>query len=100
MVTAQFDVYRLPDGIQVVDVQSPLASVHATRLVLPLIAPTDGAAVVQRLNPLVTLNGEHWLLATHFATTVDARLLRTPVGSLADQEWTIKSALDFLLNGF
>ncbi|WP_294216949.1 CcdB family protein [uncultured Sphingomonas sp.] len=97
---AQFDVYILPDGAHVVDVQSPLASVHRTRLVIPLIDPSDDTNVVGRLNPKVTLDGEPWLLATHFAVTLDAKLLRGRIGSLADQEWTIKAALDFLINGF
>ncbi|ATI55873.1 MAG: CcdB family protein [Sphingomonas sp.] len=97
---AQFDVYILPDGAHVVDVQSPLASVHRTRLVIPLIDPSDDTNVVGRLNPQVTLDGEPWLLATHFAVTLDAKLLRARIGSLADQEWTIKAALDFLINGF
>ena len=48
----------------------------------------------------MTLDGEPWLLATHFAVTLDAKLLRARIGSLADQEWTIKAALDFLINGF
>ena len=53
---AQFDVYILPDGAHVVDVQSPLASVHRTRLVIPLIDPSDDTNVVGRLNPQVTLD--------------------------------------------
>lgn len=97
---AQFDVYILPDGGHVVDVQFPLANVHRTRLVIPLVDPTDDAGVVGRLNPQVVLNGEPWLLATHFAVTLDVTLLRARIGSLDDQEWTIKSALDFLINGF
>jgi len=56
--------------------------------------------VVGRLNPQVVLNGEPRLLATHFAVTLDATLLRARIGSLDDQEWTITSALDFLINGF
>jgi toxin CcdB len=100
VVRAQFDVYRLPDGTFVVDVQSPLASVHRTRLVVPLIALEDSTPVIARLNPQLRVDGELFVLATHFATTIDGKLLTQVVASLADQEWTIKGALDFLINGF
>ncbi len=100
MVRAQFDVYRLPDATLVVDVQSPLASVHATRFVIPLLPLGDATPPIPRLNPQVSMDGQPWVLATHFATTVDNRILTYPVGSVADQEWVIKGALDFLVNGF
>ncbi|MEH3035183.1 MAG: CcdB family protein [Sphingomonas adhaesiva] len=97
---AQFDVYRLADRTLVVDVQSPLASVHATRLVIPLIAMKDATPSVSRLDPHVGIDGKPWVLATHFATTVDAKALTVPVASLAHEERAIKGALDFLINGF
>ncbi|USU03727.1 CcdB family protein [Sphingomonadaceae bacterium OTU29MARTA1] len=97
---AQFDVYLLRDTTYVVDVQSPLASVHATRLVIPLIAPDADASPTSRLNPLLTLDGQQWVLATHFASTVDASTLKAPVASLAHEEWAIKGAIDFLTGGF
>ncbi len=100
MVRAQFDVYRLPDATLVVDVQSPLASVHATRFVIPLLPLGDATPPIPRLNPKVSMDGQPWVLATHFATTVDNRILTHPVGSVADQDWVIKGALDFLVNGF
>ncbi|MEH3045955.1 CcdB family protein [Sphingomonas adhaesiva] len=97
---AQFDVYRLSDRTLVVDVQSPLASVHATRLVIPLIAMEEATPAVSRLNPKLSIDGKPVVLATHFVTTVDAKALTVPVASLADEEWAIKGALDFLINGF
>ncbi len=97
---AQFDVYRLPDGMRVVDVQSRFASVHATRLVIPLIAPDEQAASTTRLNPLLEIDGETWILAIQFASTLDERLLRTPIASLARDDLVIKGAIDFLINGF
>lgn len=97
---AQFDVYRLADGVRVIDVQSPLATVHATRLVIPLIAPDGDAASITRLNPTIDFGGSTWLLSPQFMTTVDATLLKTLIGSLAGEEWTIKASIDFFLNGF
>ena len=100
MVRAQFDVYRLPNGRLVVDVQSPLATVHGTHLVIPLIEWGDATPAIDRLNPRLDFDGSTWVLATHFATTIDAKLLKDAVASLADEEWAIKGALDFLVNGF
>lgn len=97
---AQFQVYRLASGVLVIDIQSPLASVHPTRLVVPLIEPDGHVAPITRLNPAVEFAGKTWILGSQFTTTVDAALLRTPLGSLADEEWTVKAAIDFLLNGF
>lgn len=97
---AQFDVYRLPNGTRVVDVQSRFASVHATRLVIPLVRPDSEAKQTTRLNPLLDMNGEPWLLAIQFASTLDANLLRNPIGSLAHEDLAIKGAIDFLINGF
>lgn len=97
---AQFDVYQLPDGMRVVDVQSRFASVHATRLVIPLIAPDEQAASTTRLNPQLEIEGEPWILAIQFASTLDERLLKAPIASLAHAEFAIKDAIDFLINGF
>ncbi|MBB4152387.1 toxin CcdB [Sphingomonas jinjuensis] len=97
---AQFDVYQLSDGLYVVDVQSPLATVHPTRLVVPLIAPDGDAASITRLNPAIEFDGSTWLLGPQFMTSVDATLLKTSVGSLVEEEWTIKASIDFHLNGF
>ena len=100
MVKAQFDVYRLPDQTLVVDVQSPVASVHGTRLVIPLIEASDTTLPIARLNPQFSVQGRTWVLGTHFATTIDAKALHQVVDSLAREEWAIKGALDFLVNGF
>ena len=97
---AQFDVYLLPDGTRVVDVQSPFASVYATRLVIPLIGSGGDVASTTRLNPLIKMDGEIWILAIQFASTLDATLLRTPIASLAHEDLTIKDSIDFLINGF
>lgn len=97
---AQFDVFLLRESTYVVDVQSPLASVHGTRLVIPLIVPDHDARQTTRLNPELTFAGERRLLAIQFASTIDAGKLTTPVGSLAHEEWAIKGAIDFLISGF
>lgn len=97
---AQFDVYRLEDGTRIVDAQSPLASIHSTRFVIPLIEPDTDADRIDRLNPVFEIGETRWLLAIHFASTIDARLLRSPIASLAHEDIAIKDSIDFLINGF
>ena len=97
---AQFDVFSLPDGSLVVDVQSDYAAVYGTRLVIPLVQPDGDAAKVPRLNPSLLVNGEPVLLATQLASAVREKFLRSSVASLADDDFTIKAALDFLISGF
>jgi toxin CcdB len=96
---AQFDVFRLPEGELVVDCQSDMVSGLGTRLVVPLQPIEDGGQVSARLNPLVAVNGDRLVLKTHFATALDARLLRERVGTLVEHEYAIKGALDFLISG-
>ena len=97
---AQFDVYVLPDGLHVVDIQSDLIRTTGTRLVIPLIEIDEDAGVVDRLTPRLPLDNGDVLLATHLATAVLTRQLRTPIGSLAEHDYEIKIALDMLISGY
>lgn len=97
---AQFDVHSLPDETWVVVIQSDLAAVYRTKLVVPLIPPDEDAGAVTRLNPLLTVDGEPRLLATHLAGAPPKSLLGPRITSLESEELTIKSALDVLISGF
>ncbi len=96
----QFDVYVLPDGLHVVDVQADIIRTTGTRLVVPLIEMDEDAGPVDRLTPRLLFDGGDMLLATHLATAVLDHQLRVPVGSLAEQDYAIKIALDMLISGF
>jgi len=96
---AQFDVFRLPDGPLVVDCQADLLSDLSTRLVVPLQAIDDGGQVSPRLNPILMVGSERLVLKAHFASTVNARLLRHPIATLAEHAYVIKAALDILISG-
>jgi toxin CcdB len=97
---AQFDVHRLAGGTLAVDCQANLLSDLNTRFVIPLQPLNEGAQVSQRLDPFVRFAGQERCLKTHFATTIETRLLGEAIGSVADQDYAIKSAIDMLLFGF
>ncbi|URW75739.1 CcdB family protein [Sphingomonas donggukensis] len=97
---AQFDVHRLRDGAMVVDVQSDLLSTLTSRLVIPLVPPGEDAQAMDRLHPVVEVLGKPYLVATHLAGAVARRDLGPLQASLSDEDFAIKSALDFLISGF
>lgn len=96
---AQFDVYRLGETL-VVDVQSDFIQAYGTRLVIPLVDPSEDAQKVSRLSPELTVDGRTWLLATPLTAAVVRRELGQPVASLRAHEYVIKAALDMLISGF
>ncbi|MFD1787334.1 CcdB family protein [Sphingomonas floccifaciens] len=93
---AQFDVFRLSDGSLVVDCQSDHLDSYDTRFVVPLIEYHPGMVMMTRLHPRFTIGGEDVVMVTQFATAVQARELRSLVGSLAADRLRIIDAIDVL----
>lgn len=82
-----------------VDCQSDLLEHLNTRFVVPLIAQADAPKPAQRLNPILTIDGEDYLMATQFAAAVLTRDLGKKRVSLKDRSTEILGALDVLLTG-
>ena len=97
---AQFDVHQLPDGGWVVDIQSDLIAISQTRAVIPLVAPDEDAIAIRRLHPLLDVNGERRVLATHLLGVVRCTVLSEPIGSVAADEYAVKGAIDMLISGY
>jgi toxin CcdB len=96
---AQFDLYRLADGMLVVDLQTDLIGLDATRIVAPL--REEGAyARFPGLTPSVALNGRRWIVRLQELAAVPAGELRDRVGSLAELRDELKRGLDILIDGF
>lgn len=95
---AQFDVYRLNDGL-VVDCQADALSHYDTRLVAPLMAPEVGPLAAKRFNPVFTINGQRLVMYTQYASAIARRRLGEHVISLDDQRDAIIAALDVLITG-
>ena len=97
---SQFDVHRLKPGpTLVVDCQSELLEQLSTRLVVPLIPREQGPPQVARLNPLLSLDGREFIMATQLAGAVLTRDLGEVVASLRDRSFEIVGALDVLFRG-
>ena len=98
---ARFDVYRAQgvDGL-LLDCQANFLSHFATRFVVPLLPEHAVPLAMPRLHPKFVVDETTLIMATHLATAVPARELRTRVTSLSDSHKTITSALDMLTLGF
>lgn len=96
---AQFDVFRLPSGMYVVDLQTDLIGLDASRIVAPLLEEGDFAAF-PGLTPSVKFDAKNWIVRIPQLAAVPANELQNRVGSLEDARDELKRALDILIDGF
>ena len=96
---AQFDVYRLVDGALVVDCQSDLLRNLQSRFVVPLLPPTAAVMAGQRLNPILKINDEDYVLVPQGAGSLLRGELGRPIASMADHDFAITAAIDVLTGG-
>ncbi|MFN3937042.1 MAG: CcdB family protein [Gemmobacter sp.] len=95
---AQFDLYRLRTGLLVVDLQTDLIGIEASRIVAPLRGAGHYAAF-PGLTPEVETDGARWIVRVQELAAVPATELGAPVGSLAGHRDALKRALDILIDG-
>ena len=103
---AQFDVHKnknprtRPTFPYLVDVQSDLLDPLGTRVVIPL---TKVAALakkpVSNLMPVLSFDGEAYVLVTPQLAGIARAELGAQAGSLLDQRAKIIAAIDFLVTG-
>jgi len=95
---AQFDLYRLKGGQLVVDLQTDLIGITASRIVAPL-REAGRYASFPGLTPSVDVDGTAWIVRVQELAAIPGAELRGPVGSLSDQRDALKRALDILIDG-
>ena len=95
---AQFDVFQLPDGLYVVDLQTDLIGIEISRVVAPL-READRFAAFPGLTPEVTFADRRWIVRTQELAAVSSAELGKPVGSLAAARDPLKRGLDILFDG-
>lgn len=96
---AQFDVWRLADGTLVVDLQTDLIGLDATRIAAPL--REEGAyASFPGLTPSVEIEGRRWIVRLQELAAVAAAELRVCIGSIAGARDALNRGLDVLIDGF
>jgi toxin CcdB len=104
-MSRQFDVVANPEASEaahrpfLVVLQSDLVSGLRSTVVAPLI-PRERMTGATRMNPIVTVEGREFWLATHELFAVDRRMLRATVANLAASRDAIIAALDFVFTGF
>lgn len=101
----QYKIYRNNGNGKVypflLDVQSDIIGELSTRLVIPLL-PREKmkSSPVERLTPLLSVDGKEYLLMIHEMASVRLAQLGPEVMDVHNQRHIIKNALDFLLDGF
>jgi toxin CcdB len=95
---AQCDLYRLKGGQLVVDLQTDLIGIDASRIVAPLREAGKYTAF-PGLTPTVEVDGVAWIVRVQELAAVPGLELRDTVGSLADHRDALKRALDILIDG-
>ena len=96
---AQFDIYRLAAGTLVVDLQTDLIGLEATRIVAPL--REEGVyTVFPGVTPVATVEGRRWIVRLQELAAVPAGELRAQAGSIAARRDELKRGLDILIDGF
>lgn len=98
---AQFDVYRLRSGAELVlDCQADVLHGSERRFVIPLLPAGSVPRPLPRLTPVFVVNGEEHVLTTLAAASIPRTEIGPTVGSLADQRDQIIAAIDMLVTGF
>jgi len=98
---ARFHVYRVRDQTALaLDVQADLLDQIKTRVVVPLIPLTPDMIPIARLNPVLPVLGQSYLLQTQAIVAIPVSELTLDVADLSNQQDRINSAIDFLLQGF
>ena len=95
---AQFDLYRLSGGQLVVDLQTDLIGIEASRGVAPL-REAGRYAAFPGLTPSVEIEGVTWIVRVQELAAVPGAELRDVVGSLSEHRDALKRALDILIDG-
>jgi toxin CcdB len=97
---AQFDIHRFADGLLVADLQNNMLSALATRLVAPVYPLTSARQAIQKLNPVIAVDGQPHLIAIQELSAVRLSALGMKVATAEPWRDEILAALDLLIVGF
>ena len=82
------------------DVQSDIIGMRNTRVVIPLFPLRNYKAQrADRLTPVVTVEGEEYVVMTHELASIPQRVLGEEVCHLNHQREVVKASIDFLIDG-
>jgi len=97
---ARFDVYKSGNARGLLlNIQSDLLDEFGSRVVVPLL-PAEDMQSVSRLHPVFVINDERYIMSTHLIFAIPVDRLGAKIGSLAQEDLVITSAVDTLLSGY
>ena len=97
---AQFQVYGVPGGRLVLDLQTDLIDT-GSRVVAPLVLASSGPKAIGRLEPTFMIEGAAYVLHIAEMAAVPSALLKgAPVADLSGSDYEIRGALDMVFSGF
>jgi toxin CcdB len=97
---ARFDVYKSGNARGLLlDIQSDLLDEFGSRVIVPLL-PAEDMQSVSRLHPVFVINDERYIMSTHLIFAIPVDRLGAKIGSLAQKDLVITSAVDTLLSGY
>lgn len=97
---ARFDVYKSGNARGLLlDIQSDLLDEFGSRVVVPLL-PAEDMQSVSRLHPVFLINDVRYIMSTHLIFAIPIDRLGAKIGSLAQEDLVITSAVDKLLSGY
>lgn len=91
-------MHALGDNTLVLDCQADVLEALDTRFVVPLL-PLGVVQRIERLNPVLRVNGEDLVFMPQGAATVPKRELKSVVAMCRDDRYEILIALDVLITG-
>ena len=98
---AKYDVFPNPSGNGfLLDIQTDLLSDLNTRVVVPLLPKSSAPKPATRLNPIFEIEGQWVVMVTQFLAAVPTGVLKSPVGTLAEEFDKVTMAVDMLMQGF
>jgi toxin CcdB len=97
---ARFDVYKSGNARGLLlDIQSDLLDEFGSRVIVPLL-PAEDMQSVSRLHPVFVINDERYIMSTHLIFAIPVDRLGAKIGSLAQEDLVITSAVDKLFSGY
>ena len=100
---SQFDVYpfaaRGAGFRYIVDLQADLLDEMGSRLVAPIFALASAKRPLERINPVVHIDGEPYFIALQETASIRAKELGAAVANLRQHRDAIVAGIDFLFTG-
>jgi len=97
---ARYEVFRHVDLGYLLDVQSDLLGLLATRVMVPLMPLDQAPEPARRLNPVFNVEGQAHVMVTQYISAVSCAELGLAVATLEERFDEITMALDMVLQGY